>query len=124
MKVFRIEHPKTGRGPYQHHGYSTQRPRVYGQKMSEYAYGPHAPTPWDDGFDFAETDVFGFVSLHQLRSWFCRDVRVAIKRCGFVVSVYDVDPEYVKQGRKQCAFPGRCKPVGTLNLITLEEVSC
>lgn len=102
MKIFRVEHCKTGDGPFSRDGHNLCE--VYG---SDYVV-EHRP-PRDDGmrkFDRSNLS-FGCLSLEDVFFWF-EDYFNWLQAHGFVVRVFEInDPDLVETSRsgKQCAFP-------------------
>lgn len=64
------------------------------------------PHPSEDGiyiFALGDDYVFGFTSKVAARRWFGLYTD-KLQRSNFRVSVYSVDPAYVRRGKRQCAF--------------------
>lgn len=97
MYVYRVEHPETGKGPYQAaHIWQT---RSHDTSMH--------PTPWDDGIDntWDSTYIFGFISPIHLKKWFNRQERRSLKRRGYKFIRVDVPECDILFGYKQVVFP-------------------
>ena len=64
------------------------------------------PSPSCDGIFLDEGDYCAFDSMEKLRQWFSGDIRW-LKKKKFHVSIYEIEPEKVKVGRKQVLFQMR-----------------
>ena len=92
MQVFRVEHVKTGLGPYRGnkrmgfcHNDPTQHPNVYGDKGFKNL----------DEDDMGRNMAFGFTSLLSLRRWFNENDRVGLHKNGFHIVTFEVQKVYV-----------------------------
>jgi hypothetical protein len=96
--VYRVE-TVDGRGAYR----ATFNPHV-GRTTDEFG-NDRIPAPREDGLSgFTRDHYFGFASVEQLQAWFTRADRANLHECGLSMSVYLVDPDDVKYGRKQVCF--------------------
>lgn len=114
MRIYRIEHVKSGIGPFNHDSETTGRPDT--TEARELAYSTDIPAPWDSTLEpylepwrkMPELQrneyVFGFASRSQLRLWFSPGITKALKLLGYHVAVYEVEPQYVIAGSSQVAF--------------------
>lgn len=118
MLIYRIEHAKTGAGPYE-----------AGELLSDFEFeewcelavfsrfsgGPTKhPSPAMDGFEHVrDEEYFGFGSPEQLAAWFGESFVAEAAEAGFVVSVYDVPARFVRKGGRQILFEkSRARLVG------------
>lgn len=63
------------------------------------------PRPYDDGIrDVEDHHFFAFSSMSQLHDWFDREMFSASCKRGAMLEIWEVDPSYVKKGRKQVCF--------------------
>lgn len=93
MKVYRVEHIITKRGPF------------IGQDVSAWAEKNHdnKPSPKNDGIkNFSRLHVCGFESMESLHAWFSHQEMENLKKLGYVVAVYEA--KSVKKGAHQVAF--------------------
>jgi hypothetical protein len=91
-KVYRIEEPESGLGPY-----------ACGAIWEHYA--SHRPMPYEDGIQTSQRGmVYGFISKRQLTSWFRMKCRRSLEAQGFLVSTYAVPTTAIIRGGTQVAF--------------------
>ena len=111
MLVYRVEHEKTGEGPYAKKGAKKQwedgRPH-------DLEHG--RPTPFVDSNknmqEFARNSfhimlfdyVFGFTTMAQYRKWFSKEERIKLKKNGFIVKKYKIKKRFIIVGDQQCMF--------------------
>ena len=113
MKVFRIEHPFDGKGPYQtsfsdweelswvlcdrHSGYKNkeQRPAMATEQWNG--------DIWDFCTYYGEKSKFAFETVKELRAWF-RGWMKKMKEYGFVIREYEIHPQNMLRGTKQIVF--------------------
>lgn len=126
MLVYRIEHPETRGGPYCG-ARELDRQAQNGLASIVYRHSDlkRTPSPMNDGTLFAGRGfwgvpsrdyVFGFASLADMRRWFTREERHALKALGFVLAIYRSDD--VEVGNRQVAFiRGESKPLSTHPII-------
>lgn len=98
MKVWRIEHPVDGRGPYRstagglRGGFTISSPRK------------KQPCPKYDGITgFREGWFCGFTSLPDLLQWFDH-IFTGLELAGFTIQLYILPDKYVERGEYQCVF--------------------
>jgi hypothetical protein len=108
MLVYRVEDSEHG-GPYN----GSMKGSVRCELVHLFAcMGDHEmrhPTPYEDipgwrDVTGRERFHFGFASLEQLRAWFSEHERSTLRRLGFGVAVYNVEPEHALTGMRQVAF--------------------
>ena len=95
-KVYRVEHPRDGQGPY--------RSSYYLHKM----HGKHCdlkshPTPMEDfplNFDFHNELYCGFKNIESLKKWFY-GFRSPLNKAEFKMVVYDVPEEHFHVGKNK-----------------------
>lgn len=113
MLVYRIEHEKTRRGPYNpgklpdDHTAPYDRLGVYSRYSGDSTVHP-APDRdgiTDNAWTFPEHLYFGFASPEQLADWFSEGFVEEAAEAGFVVSVYYAHLTDVLVGGHQVAFP-------------------
>lgn len=100
MNVYRVEHKQSGYGPYM--GLSMFDPLMNNMR---YFFPGTCPGPREDGIhqDFSGKH-FGFKRVRDLVNWFrFRDI-LKLKKKGFVVYRYRVEPDHVFLGEKQVCF--------------------
>jgi hypothetical protein len=136
MLVYRVETPK-GKGAFSCGAtswYDSERADQCGHRSYD------MPAPADEasmGYEIewnkhTSNHVFGCVSIDQLLEWFpCAQGRAAMARMeGVVIAVYEVDPDLVIIGLKQCSFKRQTHcglrrtlwPVRMYDIATLEEI--
>lgn len=103
MMVFRME-TYEGRGPYNGGAYCIA--------ANDDLEGTHyQPAPPQDPYladkvdRIHNDDVFGFVSLEQIFAWWSDQTIKNLEGCNFRLWVFEVDENFVMQGRHQCVFP-------------------
>lgn len=126
MKVFRVEHPSDGVGPYHSSvlagDYSFER---YGNWTNRNHEDVEHPSPRMEKLPLPGSGlVCGFVSLEQLKDWFNEEELQALHSLGFQLVVYEVYWKDVHEGRKQCVFKrtGRCERLTSYGLLDLESL--
>lgn len=78
------------------------------------------PGPDADGIAISPEYVCGFDGPHKARNWFSPKDRKILEDNKFFISVYDVNPEFVKVGERQAIFvKGKAKLVDTFSPIKL-----
>lgn len=102
IKVYRLEDSQ-GRGPY-----SGETDRLSAMAKTHNSGGEfrhRTPVPEEDGIcaRVAPEDYFGFESLGALFEWFDGYAQ-SLHENGFFASVYEVDNEKVKRGKRQLVF--------------------
>ncbi len=111
LHAFRVEHPQTGRGPFQSdHDIST----LLARKVDAM---PELPPPGRDGLGLGHLPwafVFGCPSLETLKRWILvgddaaenESIVRRLRRRGFVLAEYLVEQENLRMGysRQQLAF--------------------
>lgn len=109
MRVFRVEHPECGVGPYNamnHVDFDTmvELDMVFNRAIDR-GMG-HTPTPDEDGIRwFAPDHHFGFESLEELNNWFGRALDILQEHYDIVeYEVPDDVPGSVRHGGHQVAF--------------------
>lgn len=128
MLVYRIEHAKTGEGPFRHLDYV----KLEGETLTLWdkvcKRTNKLPTGdvdlgVDDTVDlFGIPLAYGCESILQLGWWFGKLWRFLEERLGFVLRVYDVPDYFVIQGDYQVAFePELGSLVETLTYAEYEE---
>jgi hypothetical protein len=102
MLVYRIEN-SAGFGPYRQN--IEENPNPHNVNMSDFdSLGSSRPIPFCDGIGkYNEKDYFGFDSLDSLIAWF-DNLLPSLEDYGYCVSIYEIDPTFVKFGRHQVAF--------------------
>lgn len=101
MKVYRIEHKDTKRGPYV--GFGCEEI----VSPEEGYFGDRCPGPVEDGIDrggLTYQHHFGFAKLRQMFLWFKARHVFKMRKKGFRVYRYKIADEYVLLGGKQLAF--------------------
>jgi hypothetical protein len=108
VDVFRIEHPESHVGPYNHYWtdyesgkYDLQMGEAHTGNLS--TPGPRYPGEFPRPWAITGEHKFGFESEAHLRQWF-RGWRAPLRRCGFVLAVYRVPEPDVLFGVHQLAF--------------------
>lgn len=107
MIVYRFEHPATGRGPY-NPGRIPGRDLDVLEAHGEFWDHASCPPPFRDGLmDHISADgrLYGFRSWPELDAWFPPESRALLAQAGFQVRTYNVAPEGVEHGGRQCRFP-------------------
>jgi hypothetical protein len=104
VKVYRVEYPDTGCGPYNPYG---DAPYI-GDMIAAHGNDPQRPGPFADGefpdmFDLSTSHYFGFHSWRLFSFWF-KGWRSVLQAEGYRLAVYTVPASDVVQGRSQCAF--------------------
>jgi hypothetical protein len=102
MRVFRVMHPETKKGPY------NDGSDAAWDMCMRHTDNHRTPPPWADGLGgdrWSNQDkVYAFASLDHARSWFADDIAELSERGYRLASAdYDVPPEH--QGKHQCVVP-------------------
>jgi len=103
MKIYRVEHPKNGQGPYwnrNEHGLNFREHQMLPGPLNE---------NWvTDDIQAIRRNYreyhFGFESIRALVKWFNRKWRKAMHIGGFKILVYEVPPTLVVIGSRQVIF--------------------
>jgi hypothetical protein len=126
LRVYRIEHRDTGKGPWS----LTGTVQLYDAVSGHDPLDKRPTGPQDEGGPFYERfkeegGIFGFLSISQLLDWFPSPAgREAMKGQGYIVAVYRVPFVSVNKGRNSVVFPqDKAVRVTVLNLMTMEEES-
>lgn len=112
MRVYRIEHVRTGAGIYNADmdrcGLTADEMNLWlGLRLYRFNSSVSRPTPVTDrlfGISYDEGERCGFKTPAQLDSWFGRDFVWEAAAAGFLTSVYEVDERWVRHGGKQVVF--------------------
>jgi hypothetical protein len=107
MLVYRVEHKDTGGGCYRSrnevafplsHYHADKRPTPYKDKQ--------LTSIWSKAeFEgYQHLYIFGFVSMKQYESWFCKRDRRLLQKAGFVLKKYKVRKNHVHASKYQCIF--------------------
>lgn len=111
-KVYRIEHPMTGLGPY-------QSDKEYRSRITDAILKTHGgewdkdhPHPSDDNMGLILEDydgglIFGFKDISQLTRWFDPALLDYLGADGYLIAVYDVWRKAMYFGSKQVGFDKR-----------------
>ena len=92
MRVFRVEHEESGRGPYNHqYGYDLLPTRYWNMPEPSVEIAPG-------------TDYSGFASIADLSKWFHKTTLKSLARKGFVVRQYSVRASHIKRCTGQLVF--------------------
>lgn len=113
MRVYRLEHRETRKGPWRHGPYSLLRDAAleWYEHTNRHTdvhdtQGRRFPLPRQDGIcrEWASRDdvVCGCASEEQLAEWFPPGVQRALGGVGFVLAVYDAT--MLQVGERQVAF--------------------
>lgn len=95
MRVYRVEHPEDGHGPY---GGAN---RIY---SLNYAHqNDTRPNPQWEGLEMGYEDYCALSSMERLCEWF-EGWWGQIRYYGFHIAVYEVSEEHVGQGKMQLVF--------------------
>jgi len=98
VRVYRLEHHDSRKGPYNYGSYSPQGPGRMPCLEDDGVRGGHPA--------YGSKHYFGFASREQLLSWMGGDGHDAAA-CGFVVGVYEIietERHAIVRGKHQCAF--------------------
>lgn len=126
--VFRVEHARTGTGPFQTLGEHTQALAARANAL------PHLPSPDADGLEnLPWAWVFGAPSVDSLKAWLMcfptQDANVAMVRelhaQGFVLATFVADEGRFRMGKSglQLAFDRfDCKVEGLMELSSLTSL--
>lgn len=101
MRVWRLEHPGNGEGPY-----SSDDDEVDNMMESHRDWDDTIhPAPHEEGLRYdAGVHWSGCESLAALRAWFEAEFDILVERYGFHAVTYEVPDEYVQTGEKQLCF--------------------
>lgn len=82
------------------------------------------PGPWYDNIpNVCYEHRFGFSSMEKFVGWFNEAEREGLARDGYRLSIYDVAPEHVIQGRKQVVFEAeKASLFEILDLVTFAAI--
>jgi hypothetical protein len=103
MRIYRVEHSVTGKGPYVDH-----QDDVLGLHAAHEGSKSH-PGPWEEGEDFGwqrySWHKFGFPSRAKCDEWF-ENFDLRLRTAGYVVKVYEVgsDDVILSPSGKQVMF--------------------
>lgn len=110
VTIYRIEHVKTARGPYNHgdipdsdaDGVMVARYDCEDRREQTHEH----PTPSEDGiYDFERgVHYSGFASMEDLLAWFDQEFLDDVRPHGFHVRKYKVHEDHVLVGHTQVAF--------------------
>ena len=119
MRVYRVERPESGDGPY-------NGPYIVEGMGRAHTDNETHPNPHNDA-GLAGRDWYGkscgFDSLDAYRAWFCR-WRKRLSAEGYVLSVYEVPRKFVLKGEYQAMFDKRkARLMQRLDTKTLKEVA-
>lgn len=116
IKVYRLEHKDTGKGPYQsfhdlsgllkeaHDGTETHPdPCNKGEPWGEFVYRGMRGVGYVP-YDVLYTEVFGFLYLEDLKVWFNDGWLEALEGVGFVIREFMVEDSLVRLGNHQISF--------------------
>lgn len=115
VRVYRVEHPKSGRGPFTHQDDDLQTQGDIRRGL-DYAYRWYDndpwPSLWNDWPEWAREGknsyeyYCGVRVLDQVHHWFDEAVRKVLERAGYHLYVYEVPEEDVVFGKsgKQVFF--------------------
>lgn len=109
VDVFRIEHPESHVGPYNHTWIDWETDKNDLDMGEAHTGNTRTPGPFrtgefpDYGAGITGEHKFGFESEGHLRRWF-QGWRAPLRRCGFVLTVYAVPEPDVLYGAHQLAF--------------------
>lgn len=113
MFVYRIEHGKTGRGPYNPTPTGDLDLDVQIMAAAAWLQQAHCddehPTPVSDGIGWTtlmrRSDwLCAFLSVQDAHNWFTTDILLRLRRLGYVFAAYEVPDVAVKHGEKQVVF--------------------
>lgn len=107
MRIFRIEHRIHDKGPY--YFYPDVMAEVVERRRFTYSedgsvLSDNHPSPTKDGISFTSDHVFGFDKLESLYDWFGKENIPSFENQGFLIKIFEVDPEHVVAGKSQIAF--------------------
>lgn len=111
MKVWRVEHGRTGYGPYWSRGASGNLPERIRNELEgllgDHTWLSRVPAPREDGTGPVKAGLerCGFATMRQLRAWFWKAERRKLAELGFVLRQYDVPTDAVRRGHRQVVFP-------------------
>ena len=105
MFVYRVENAEC-HGPYIGREYDSRVDTRDDKTNQRHANMKTHPCPSADGLFLEEYDYCAFDSMDKLQKWFKGDIRW-LKMNKFHVSVYEIEPEKVKVGRRQVLFQMR-----------------
>lgn len=109
LLIYRVEHPETGKGPWMHRGDSWEDEIVdqFNIEWEQFNSLESHPSPYMDGIQGFQMgfDVLGVTSIDQLKDWLGKgDIPKMLHHAGFVIRIYGVEDEDVKDGYTQVAF--------------------
>lgn len=95
MRVYRVEHPLDGEGPYL---------GAWGIEHLKWAHNDDAhPGPRQEGLKIYGNQVCAMKTMDRLGAWF-EGWWECLSNTGFYVAEYEVPDEYVEQGKIQLIF--------------------
>jgi hypothetical protein len=102
-RVYRVEHEKTGEGPYNSGHYLQQMMNWEAERRGVARH--HHPAPMNDGISMSKLsyEVFGFKSFEQYQDWFA-GYEDWLHTNGYVLAVYETWTEGILYGERQLAF--------------------
>ena len=111
MRILRVEHTKSGKGPYIMRGLAKfdYYKEFKGLDMvlnKIIRTAERKPTPCDEGLyiKYPSERRCGFRDSQQLKAWFTSEELQLLYSVGFVVVEYLVEPQHVQRGLHQIVF--------------------
>lgn len=102
MKVFRIEHPTNGTGPYNEA--NTRRRTIISRKLCwEHNEDRKHPDPHTDLDYFSHGMLCGFQTFGDLKNWF-KGFLGLLRWGGYRIAIYEADQSEVAFGKYQVGF--------------------
>lgn len=107
MKVYRVEHRKTGEGPYQNID------DFFKWRNVDHTYDNGRPNPFNCGGELEKemrlgevenVYSFGFHKKKLYDRWFTGVERKRLAKLGYCLAIYEVDRKNVLLSTTQCAF--------------------
>lgn len=102
MLVYRVEDAEC-HGPYIGREYDSRVDTRDDTAKVRHGNMKTHPCPSCDGLNIEAGDHCGFESMYKLRTWFRGDIRW-LKTNKFHISIYEIEPEKVKIGKRQVLF--------------------
>jgi len=104
MILWRVQHKKTGHGPYRH-WMAEEAPELIHEMIQHHNRDPKChPSPYNDGItEYADNMRCAFVSEADLREWFKGHLR-DLANHGFVMAIVSVPYDNIRFGRIQAAY--------------------
>jgi len=113
VKVWRVQHPILGNGPYNPAGrekgaeldaaYLGRLRNAATDLRDAHSYDGYHQAPQGSGYYAQNYEVFGFASSDLLRRWLPRPLRVTLRDLGYIVVVSEVY-QYAYDDGRQVAF--------------------